>query len=73
MNKLIGMLADVTSIGDIILDTYNIVAIKKQNKLNRNVVIGAHIAVSVLAVGVSAYQTASLKKKIEESIKKGQG
>lgn len=64
MNKLISYADAVTSIGDVLIDVFNVVAIKKQNKTNRNLLLGTQIALSVLAVGVSMYQTNSIKKAI---------
>jgi hypothetical protein len=67
MNKTIGLIADATSIGDVLIDVYNVMTIRKQNKENRNFVVGAHIALSVLAVGFSIWQTEAIKKEVRKS------
>lgn len=66
LDRAVEIFASVASIGDIVLDTFNVITVKKQNKMNMYLTIGTHLALSALAVGVSMYQTNSIKNTIKE-------
>ena len=69
MKKLLGIVADVTSIGDLFLNIFELQSIKNDQKKNLRMTIGTHLVLSALAVGVSVYQT----NNIIESIRKEAG
>lgn len=67
MSKLLEYVSYSTSIGDFVLDIFEMSSLKKQQKKGLYLTIGTHLALSALAVGVSAYQTNSIKKEIRRS------
>jgi|GraSoiStandDraft_45_1057281.scaffolds.fasta_scaffold57652_6 hypothetical protein len=66
MNKLIKHVVDGINIGDLVMDIIEIRNMKKEHKKHLRLIIGTHIALSALAVGVSFNQTSSIKKEIRE-------
>jgi hypothetical protein len=65
-DRVVDILASLTSVGDFVLDAINVMAVRKENKRNMYLLLGTHIALSALAVGVSMGQTHSIKKKMEQ-------
>jgi hypothetical protein len=66
IDRVVDILASLTSVGDFVLDAINVMAVRKENKRNMYLLLGTHVALSALAVGVSMGQTASIKKKMEQ-------
>jgi uncharacterized membrane protein YidH (DUF202 family) len=57
VRKLLGLIADGTSIADFFMDIIELQSLKKEQKKNLRMTIGTHLVLSALAVGVSTYQT----------------
>jgi hypothetical protein len=69
MNKVLGYIADATAIGDFVMNTIELEHLRKKQKENLNLTIGIHLALSVLAVGVSLYQTNNIKETIRKEVR----
>jgi hypothetical protein len=69
MNKVLGYIADVTAIGDFIMNTIELEHLRKKQKENLNLTICIHLGLSVLAVGVSLYQTNNIKETIRKEVR----
>lgn len=68
MNKMkaINIIADGTSVFDFVLDMFEMHNMKKQQRSGLILTISTNAVLSLLAVGVSFYQTESIKKEIRE-------
>lgn len=75
MNKknVIGLIADSTSIADLVLDVFEMYSMRKQQKNGLYLTLGTHAVLSILAVVVSISQTDSIKKEIRECSNKKEG
>jgi uncharacterized membrane protein YidH (DUF202 family) len=69
LRKLLGIIADGTSISDFCLNIIELQSLRKEQKKNLRMTIGTHLVLSALAVGVSMYQT----NNIIETIRKEAG
>jgi hypothetical protein len=51
------------------MNTIELEHLRKKQKENLNLTIGIHLALSVLAVGVSLYQTNNIKETIRKEVR----
>lgn len=70
-NNLVSILGHVLSVGDVLMDMSSNYTLRKQARSNTKIIVGASIAMSVVATGVSLWQTERIINAIRKEAMEG--